>query len=227
MKKKQNVVIKGTKEGLTFHLCDACSFEDLKRELEERLSENSFLQNDGHPISVKVHSGNRFLTEDQKDEIRNIIGKKKNLIIESFDANVITKEEAKQMMAQNEIVSVARIVRSGQILAVPGDLLLVGDVNPGGMVMAGGNIFIMGALKGIAHAGVNGNSSAIISASVMKPTQLRISDCITRAPDGGFPDNERKGMECAYIDEDNRIVIDRLQVLIQLRPNLTRLEGGF
>ena len=42
-------------------------------------------------------------------------------------------------------------------IKVPGDLLLIGDVNPGGTVMAGGNIFIMGSLKGIAHAGCYGN----------------------------------------------------------------------
>ena len=46
-------------------------------------------------------------------------------------------------------MTVARIIRSGQVLQVAGDLLLIGDVNPGGTVIAGGNIFIMGALKGL------------------------------------------------------------------------------
>jgi septum site-determining protein MinC len=31
-------------------------------------------------------------------------------------------------------------------------------------------------------------------------------------------------MECAYIDDHNQIVVDRLQLLMHLRPNLTRLE---
>ena len=66
---------------------------------------------------------------------------------------------------------------------MPGDLLLIGDVNPGGTVIAGGNIFIMGALKGFAHAGCYGNDQAVIAASSMKPSQLRISDCLNRAPD--------------------------------------------
>lgn len=227
MKKNQNVVIKGTKEGLVLHLCDLCSYDELKKELDERLSENSLLNDDNHLIPVKVHSGNRYLSEIQEEEIRELIRQRKNLLVESFESNVITKVEADRIIAENEIVSVARIVRSGQILEVPGDLLLVGDVNPGGKVMAGGNIFIMGALKGIAHAGVYGDTSAIISASVMRPTQLRISDYITRAPDEGFPEHEKRVMECAYIDENNQIVIDRLQVLMHLRPSLTRLEGGF
>lgn len=227
MKKKQNVIIKGTKEGLVLHLCDLCSYDELKQELDERLSENTLLNDDNHLIPVKVHSGNRYLSEIQEEEMRELIRQRKNLLVESFDSNVMTKLEADRLRAENEIVSVARIIRSGQILEVPGDLLLVGDVNPGGKVMAGGNIFIMGALKGIAHAGVSGDTAAIITASVMTPTQLRISDCFTRAPDEGFPEHEKKVMECAYIDENNQIVIDRLQVLMHLRPNLTRLEGGF
>jgi len=79
-------------------------------------------------------------------------------------------------------------------------------------------------LKGIAHAGCYGNNQAVISASIMKPSQLRISDCINRAPDH-YQEEEKREMECAYIDEKDQIVIDRLQVLMHLRPNLTRLEG--
>lgn len=103
--------------------------------------------------------------------------------------------------------------------------MLIGDVNPGGTVIAGGNIYILGSLKGIAHAGAFGNEQAVIAASSMKPSQLRISEHLNRSPDS-IQDNEKREMECAYIDENHQIIVDRLQVLIQLRPNLTRLEGG-
>lgn len=134
----------------------------------------------------------------------------------------MTKQEALEWKKKNEIVSVAKIIRSGQVLHVDGDLLLIGDVNPGGTVIATGNIFVLGALRGIAHAGYDGNRQAIIAASVMKPTQLRISDVMNRAPD--YRADEGNEMECAYIDEHDQIVVDRLQLLMHLRPNLTRLE---
>lgn len=226
MKKTQNVLIKGTKDGLTLHLDDQCSYEELKRELNEKLTENQRVNKDHPLITVSVKIGNRYLTDEQKEEMRTLIRQKKNLVVGSIDSSVLTKSEAEQIMRENEIVSVARIVRSGQVLEVPGDLLLLGDVNPGGKVVAGGNVFVMGALKGIAHAGVNGNSDAVISASVMMPTQLRINDCISRSPDIAGEDDKRE-MECAYIDENDQIIIDRLQALMHLRPNLTRLEGGF
>lgn len=226
MKKLQNVVIKGTKEGLILHLNDSCSFEELKKELQWKLSESSRSQEGHQQITVKVQVGNRYLTDIQIEELKELIAQTKNLVVDSISSNVMTKEEVEKMQQEQKIVSVSRIIRSGQVLKVPGDLLLIGDVNPGGTVMAGGNIFVMGVLKGIAHAGCYGNREAVIAASIMKPSQLRISEYINRAPDH-YSDQESREMECAYINENNQIMIDRLQVLMHLRPNLTRLERGW
>lgn len=225
MKKRQNVTIKGTKDGLVLRFADSCSYDELKLELDQKLSANTGTQDEHHSISVKLEVGNRYLTDEQREELKELIRKKKNLVVDDIVSNVITKDEAGQLRAENEVMTVTKIIRSGQILQVPGDLLLIGDVNPGGTVIAGGNIFIMGALKGIAHAGCYGNDQAVIAASVMKPSQLRINNSLNLVSDL-IPATEKREMECAYMDENHQIKIDRLQSLIQLRPNLTRLEGG-
>ena len=225
MKKRQNVTIKGTKDGLVLRFADNCSYDELKLELDQKLSANTGTQDEHHSISVKLEVGNRYLTDEQREELKELIRKKKNLVVDDIVSNVITKDEADQLRAENEVMTVTKIIRSGQILQVPGDLLLIGDVNPGGTVIAGGNIFIMGALKGIAHAGCYGNDQAVIAASIMKPTQLRINNSLNLVSDL-IPATEKREMECAYMDENHQIKIDRLQSLIQLRPNLTRLEGG-
>ncbi|MEH7300201.1 MULTISPECIES: septum site-determining protein MinC [Neobacillus] len=225
MKKRQNVTIKGTKEGLVLHLDDKCSYDDLKKELDQKLSANLRTQDDRHLISVKVEIGNRYITEEQREELKHLIRQKKNLVVDDIISNVITKVEAERLKAEAGIMTVSRIIRSGQVLETSGDLLLIGDVNPGGTVVAGGNIFIMGTLKGVAHAGCFGNEQAVIAASSMKPSQLRISDCINRSPDS-VKTSENREMECAYIDDNRQIIVDRLQALIHLRPDLTRLEGG-
>jgi len=228
MKKRQNVTIKGTKEGLVLHLDDTCSYEELKKELDQKLSANSRTQEERNLISVKVNVGKRYLTDEKREELKNLIRQKKNLVVDDIESDVITMEEAKRLNAENEVMTVSSIIRSGQVLKAPGDVLLIGDVNPGGTVVAGGNIFIMGSLKGVAHAGCFGNEEAVIAASSMKPTQLKISDFINRAPDT-IQSSEKREMECAYINEINeerQIIVDRLQVLIHLRPNLNRFEGG-
>ena len=73
-------------------------------------------------------------------------------------------------------------VRSGEYIESPGDLLILGDVNPGAKVSAEGNIIIWGRLLGIAHAGSKGNSKATISALQLRPLQIRIAKKIARGP---------------------------------------------
>jgi septum site-determining protein MinC len=224
VQKQQYVTIKGTKDGLTLHLDDSCSFDQLLHELEEMLSLKQYEHGSGPVIGVNVKVGNRFVNKSQREKLESVIKQKRNLIVETIDSNVITKDEALRLKRETEVVSVAKIVRSGQILQVKGDLLLIGDVNPGGTVIAGGNIFVLGALKGIAHAGVDGNKQAIIAASLLKPTQLRISEIIKQAPD--IIPAEGRDMECAFLNENDEMMIERLQQLTHLRPNLTRFEGG-
>lgn len=111
MKKRQNVTIKGTKDGLVLHLDDACSYQELKRELDDKLSQTLRAQEEGRIIAVKVEIGNRYLTEDQREELKTLIRQKKNLVVDDIESNVITKEEAKALRAETEVVTVSRIIR--------------------------------------------------------------------------------------------------------------------
>jgi len=74
-------------------------------------------------------------------------------------------------------------VRSGVEIRHPGTIILLGDLNPGGIVIADGDILVWGRLRGIAHAGAAGNRECLIMALQMEPTQLRIADAVARAPE--------------------------------------------
>jgi septum site-determining protein MinC len=74
-------------------------------------------------------------------------------------------------------------LRSGREIRHPGSVVVVGDINPGGVVIADGDILIWGRLRGIAHAGASGNRHCRIMALQMEPTQLRIADQVARAPE--------------------------------------------
>ncbi len=73
-------------------------------------------------------------------------------------------------------------LRSGEHLEAPGDLLLLGDVNPGAKISAGGDVMVWGRLRGVAHAGKPSNSDARIVALELRPLQLRIAEKIARGP---------------------------------------------
>lgn len=219
--KKQLITIKGTKEGLSLLIDDDAPFSDALIELENKLLSTS-QDRDEPEVSVKVQSGNRYLDSDKQAELRKIIEENHHFKIASIESNVVHRDDALRWKEESEIKVENRIVRSGQILKVTGDLLLIGDVNPGGKVVSTGNIYIMGNLYGIAHAGFKGDRNTFIAASFMKPTQLRIADYISRAPDY---ESEGVYMECGVIDEnEDKIIIDRLQILSKKRNEVSRFE---
>lgn len=219
---KHLVTIKGTKDGLTFILDDHCLFEDLIGELQQKLSQKHYQNEDDPDVRVNVVLGNRYVNEDQQEQIIKTITEGKNLIIEKIKSNVITKEEAEAIRKEKQVHSLARIVRSGQVLEVEGDLLLIGDINPGGTVISTGNIYVLGAIRGMAHAGSLGNRDAVICASIMAPSQLRIADLMKEEPDRA--EQEEREMECAYIDEKGEeIVFNKIQLVKNIRPQLTVL----
>src|SRR5699024_2349496 len=152
-----------------------------------------------------------------------LVSRKNRLSIHSFLSNVVLREEALQWKEQSDIKVMNRLVRSGQVLKVDSDLLLIGDVNPGGTVIATGNIYIMGNLRGIAHAGLYGDHEAVIVASYMEPRQLRIADYMSREPDYEFTGVY---MECGFKNQDKeKIRMDRLQLLSRIGKDLSGFEG--
>jgi septum site-determining protein MinC len=76
-------------------------------------------------------------------------------------------------------------LRGGQALHNLGNIVVVGDVNPGAELVASGDILVFGALRGVAHAGAQGDENARVYAIELAPTQLRIATYI--AADAGDP----------------------------------------
>ncbi|MEB3265413.1 MAG: septum site-determining protein MinC [Cyanobacteriota bacterium] len=90
-------------------------------------------------------------------------------------------------VAEPELTVVQRTLRSGDQIRGLGTVLVLGDVNPGAMVSAGGHVLVWGRLRGMAHAGMHGNRRARITALQLRPLQLRIADVVARGPDDAAP----------------------------------------
>lgn len=214
---KQKVTIKGRKDGLVFFMDDSCSFEELMADLREKIehSHNQILS--GPLIRVAIQLGKRYCIPEQLDQLTQIIRQKGNLVIHTIDSDVISKEEAYAELLKARFSLEVRNVRNGQVINFDGDLLLLGDVNPGAIITSTGSIFVLGHLRGIAHAGVNGDKQAIIAAASLEPTQLRITDVISRP---GEEWAEQKGTtEFAYL-EDDKMIVAKMNHLMRVRPEL-------
>ena len=73
-------------------------------------------------------------------------------------------------------------LRSGGKVAYEGNVVVLGDVNPGAEIVAGGSVIIWGRLRGVVHAGAEGDESAVVCALELLPTQLRIAGEIAVSP---------------------------------------------
>lgn len=105
----------------------------------------------------------------------------------SQTADTMGHEERAALPGGEEAVLVRRTLRSGQRVEYPGNVVIMGDVNPGAVVICSGDIVVLGALRGVAHAGAEGNTEAVVMAFRLQPTQLRIAHLISRAPDDAGP----------------------------------------
>jgi len=220
--KQQYVTIKGTKEGLVLRLDDKCSYSDLLTELRKKVAEDGL-----EGLSeVQIHTGNRYCNEEELKEIMNAIHGSPNLRVSKIQSDVITMEECNERIVESQSETFVGIVRSGQVVEAAGDLVIIGDVNQNGRVVAAGSIYVLGRLKGIAHAGVNGNTEAVIAASWLEATHLMIADTVQLMTDELTILSEHPEMECAYLHSNGFIAIDRLQELRILRPQLSSFKGG-
>jgi len=82
----------------------------------------------------------------------------------------------------DEAILVQRTVRSGNSISYSGHVVIIGDVNPGAEITAGGNIIVWGRLRGTVHAGASGDENAMVCALELTPTQLRISEEVSITP---------------------------------------------
>ena len=82
----------------------------------------------------------------------------------------------------DQAVFLRRTLRSGHKVKHPGHIVILGDVNPGAEIVAGGNIIVWGRLRGVVHAGAMGDTNAVVCSLDLSPTQLRIADKISVSP---------------------------------------------
>ncbi len=82
----------------------------------------------------------------------------------------------------SQAILIQHTLRSGRSVRFPGHVIVMGDVNAGAEVVAGGNIIVWGRVRGTVQAGAEGDAEAVICALDLAPTQLRIGNAIATSP---------------------------------------------
>ncbi|NLC77279.1 MAG: septum site-determining protein MinC [Clostridia bacterium] len=198
------VNIKGTKNGLVIVLDSNYSFEDLKIRLQEKIaSAKGFFK--GAKFTLMAQK----MSAEESEELQEICCEYGLIPSDTIElpkavggSPMVVKDRGIPLDAENCFL-ISHGIRSGQKFQYNGHITVLGDVNAGAEVIAGGNILVMGTLRGVAHAGASGNRNAVIVAYRLEPEQLRISDVIARSPENMEPHNYP---ERAFLSENNIII---------------------
>lgn len=207
-------------------------FKGIRNGLEIHIEENSNIGQAKNDILKKLRAGGQFfggttinlvftgqtLTSMEKTEIVEAVSKEINLGNVEFREMYINMDEASNDTTISKIDPevftgidegmtrfIRGTVRNGQRVFYEGNVVVIGDVNPGGEIIAGGNIVIFGILRGLAHAGATGNRDATIVCSRLQPTQIRIAALISRPPED---EDEVQPIypEIVYVKDDMLII---------------------
>ena len=124
--------------------------------------------------------------------------------------STVPQAAANAALRTDRLEIITRTLRSGTRREVSGSVIVLGDVNPGVELIAGGDVIIVGTLRGLAHAGSGGRTDAIIYANRIAATQVRVAHALARAPEGSsfksMQSGEADGPEIARLEGDQIII---------------------
>lgn len=177
--KNNYVCINLRKDEIVIKLDENAEQEEIIYTLRKKLPELKKLYKDEKtPIRVT----GKILKNKEIDQIQAIIKDKIDVEIDfdmpkSLGLSSIKRTFDKEI-AMSETKFHRGSLRSGQKMEVEGSLVILGDVNSGAEVIASDNIVVLGALRGLAHAGAKGNKQAIIAAGLFDAVQVRIANIV-------------------------------------------------
>lgn len=200
---EDRIIIKGNREGLNA-VINIHKFKDFDEVLEVLVDKLSKGRKFYKGCTLKITAELKYINDRE-------LSKLKDILFEEFliqDCIFEDKEEKNSKVFsgiyEGRTKFIKKTIRGGQSIDYPGNIVIIGDVNPGAVVSAGGNIVVLGSLRGNVHAGASGNDKAIIAAFSMQPEILQIADIMTRSPEDGmkptFP-------EVAKV-KDNMIIVE-------------------
>lgn len=203
--KKNCVSINLKKDTIIIKLNESAEQIEIIEVLKRKLPELKRLYKDEKtPITVT----GKILKNKEIDEIQGLIKSKIDVEIEFDMPKSLGLASIKKTFEREIAISETKFhkgsLRSGKKMETEGSLVILGDVNSGAEVVASDNIVVLGALRGLAHAGAKGNKQAIIAAGLFDAVQIRIANIVKEI------DREEEPMhKQAYIYvSDDKIIIE-------------------
>ena len=191
--------VSSTKDEIKITVNAGTEFEDLLEDFKIKLPRiRKYYEKERLPI----HIVGKALKENEQTAVRAILKAEIDTNITFGDTSEVLglhaiKRTFEASVETSETKFIRGNLRSGQLEEFSGSIAILGDLNYGAEVIAGENIIVTGRIRGMAHAGANGNKKAIISANAIDSTQVRIANVVKE-----ITDNDYK-LPFIYLDGEN------------------------
>jgi septum site-determining protein MinC len=192
------VQIKGIRDGLLITLVGA-DWPDLVKAFIENIESRAAFFKGGR---VTLDVGSQELRVAELSALRDALSEHGVSLWAVLSESPITERTAQNLGLATRLARPARVevspvpellpedaakwikgpLRSGGRVTFDGNVVVMGDVNSGAEIVAGGSIIVWGRLRGVVHAGAQGDESAVVCALELAPTQLRIAGEIAVSP---------------------------------------------
>jgi septum site-determining protein MinC len=194
------VQIKGIREGLLITLGEG-PWPEVRAALLEHVEQQAEFLRGGRLI---LQVGNHILRAAELGQLRDTLSDRGLSLWAVLSNSPVTEQTAQTLglatrinkpvpertpakstetaLAGEQAVLVRRTIRSGFSVQHHGHVIVIGDVNPGGEIIAGGDVVVWGRLRGMVHAGAEGDEKSVVCALDLSPTQLRIAGQIALTP---------------------------------------------
>lgn len=217
LKESSNIQIKGIREGLMVSFGDD-DWDTLTSALINQIKERpTFYQS----ARIVLDAGSHVLGENELVALRDTLSEHGITLWAVLSISSTTEQTAQNMglatriskpksmavvepadrISEEKALWIQHTLRSGTRIEFLGNVIVYGDVNPGAEIMAGGSVLVWGRLRGLVHAGVNGNEDAVVGALEFSPMQLRIAGKIAVSP----KKNSKGRLEIARLKDGNLI----------------------
>ncbi len=192
-KKRKEFRIKGIRDVLMVTIEEG-EWEDELDDLLEYIKEKKDFFGSA---KLAADVGERKLKATQIADLRDGLAEQKINLVAVFTSSAQTKSNARSFGLETEPEAIrittknkmqilpdggenaiiySHTLRSGTSVNYSGSVMVVGDVNPGAEIIAGGSVLVWGCIRGKVIAGSDGDENAVICALEVKPLEMRIAN---------------------------------------------------
>jgi septum site-determining protein MinC len=198
---RSRINVRGTRDGLVIHFPEDPSPLDLIQDLQDQIENAGNFFRRGELV---INYGTRPPDQDEIGALLVLLrgrgvrlrtvtagtARYRNLLQQwGFDQprprHGITEDPHEDQFPEAErgAYHIHEPLQPGDYIELDGTLVVHGDVSPGATIVASRSVIVWGTLRGMVHAGSNGDHSAVVCALRLMPEELRIGSFRTRASD--------------------------------------------